>query len=468
MATTYPTVEGILPVNIEAERSILGAILLDNFCYTQAAALLKKEDFSLDAHRRVYGHVVGLAESGRPIDYVTLTEELSRTKELEAIGGVAYLTSLTDGLPRVQNIEHYIKIVRDKALLRGVIDTANQAIQSAVAQTEPAEEVLAAVESALFHLAENRMGSEFRDVKQIVKESFGSIDALYKRGKRVTGLETYYTALDEMTSGLQKSDLIIIAARPSMGKTAFALNIAQNAAVRGGKVVGVFSLEMSRESLLLRLLCSEALVDAHKLRSGFLGRQDYDKLREALGRLAEAKLFIDDTPAISVSEIRAKARRLAHQQGQLDLIVVDYLQLMSASPMGGGKRYENRTQEVSAISRGLKMVAKDMNVPVIALSQLSRAPESRTGDRGHVPQLSDLRESGGIEQDADVVAFIYRPEVYDRDNPELEGVAEIHIAKQRNGPVGKVELRFEKSATRFDNIDNFGDAPPPGPADFDV
>jgi len=467
MATTYPSVENILPVNIEAERSILGAILLDNFCYTQAAALLKKDDFSLDAHRRVYGHMAGLAESGRPIDYVTLTEELSRNKELEAIGGVAYLTSLTDGLPRVQNIEHYIKIVRDKALLRGVIDTANQAIQAAVAQTEPAEEVLSAVESALFHLAENRMGGEFRDVKQIVKESFGSIDALYKRGRRVTGLETFYPKLDEITSGLQKSDLIIIAGRPSMGKTAFALNIAQNAAVKGGKVVGVFSLEMSRESLLLRLLCSEAVVDAHKLRSGFLGRQDYGKLREALGRLAEAQLFIDDTPAISVSEIRAKARRLAHQQGQLDLIVVDYLQLMSAAPMGGGKRYENRTQEVSAISRGLKMVAKDLNLPLVALSQLSRAPENRSGERGHVPQLSDLRESGSIEQDADVVAFIYRPEVYDRNNPELEGVAEIYIEKQRNGPTGKIELRFEKSATRFDNIESFGDAPP-GATDFDV
>jgi len=461
--------ESVLPVNMEAERSILGAILLDNFCYTQSAAMLRSEDFSLDSHRRIYAHMAALADSGRPIDYVTLTEELSRNKELEAIGGVGYLTSLTDGLPRTSNIEHYIKIVRDKALLRGVIHTANQAIQAAVAQAEPAEEVLASVESALFNLSENRLGNKFQDIKQIVKESFGSIDALYKRGKRVTGLETYYTALDEMTSGLQKCDLIIIAARPSMGKTAFALNIAQNAAVKGGKVVGVFSLEMSRESLLLRLLCSEANVDAHKLRSGFLGRADYDKLREGLGRLAESKIFIDDTPGISVSEVRAKARRLLHEQGQLDLLVVDYLQLMTASPLGAGHRYENRTQEVSAISRGLKMVAKDLNVPLVALSQLSRAPESRSSESGRKgePQLSDLRESGGIEQDADVVAFIYRPEVYDRDNPELEGVAEIIIAKQRNGPTGKLELRFAKSATRFDNIDEFGDAPSPG-NDIDV
>lgn len=468
MATTGQSVDSILPVNIEAERSILGAILLDNFCFTQAAALLKLDDFSLDSHRRIYGHMVGLSETGRPIDYITLTEELGRNKEIEAIGGVAYLTSLTDGLPRVQNIEHYIKIVRDKALLRGVIHAANQAIQSAVAQSDPADEVLAAFESSLFQLGENRAGSEFQDIKSIVKESFGSIDALYKRGKRVTGMETYFTALDEMTSGMQKGDLVILAARPSMGKTAFAMNIAQNAAVRGQKVVGVFSLEMSRESLLMRLLCSEANVDAHKLRSGFLGRADYERLREGLGRLASSKIFIDDTPGISVAEMRAKARRLQHQQGGLDLLVVDYLQLMTGSPLGGGRKYENRTQEVSAISRGLKMVAKELGVPMIALSQLSRASETRTGDGGHVPQLSDLRESGGIEQDADIVMFIYRPEVYDRDNPELEGVAEIHIAKQRNGPVGKITLRFEKSATRFDNIDEFGDGPPPGPSDISV
>jgi replicative DNA helicase len=448
--------DGILPVNIDAERSILGAVLLDNYCYTQAAALLKLDDFSLDSHRRIYAHMVTLAEAGRPIDYVTLTEELGRRKEVEAIGGVAYLTSLTDGLPRVSNIEHYIRIVRDKAILRGVIDAANQAIEAAVAQTETAADVLATFESSLIQLGEKRSGGEFHTVKQIVKDSFGSIDALYKRGKRVTGLETQFTALDEMTSGLQKSDLVILAARPSMGKTAFAMNIAQNAAVRGGKVVGVFSLEMSRESLLLRLLCAEANVDAHKLRTGFLGRQDYGRLRDALGRLAEARLFIDDTPSISVSELRARARRLQHQQGGLDLVVVDYLQLMSGTP-SNGKKYENRTQEVSAISRGLKMVAKELGVPVLALSQLSRASETRKGDQGHIPQLSDLRESGGIEQDADLVMFIYRPEVYDRNNPELQGVAEIHIAKQRNGPVGKIDLRFDRAATRFRNVDDIED-----------
>jgi replicative DNA helicase len=283
-----------------------------------------------------------------------------------------------------------------------------------------------------------------------VKQSFGSIDKLYEQGQRITGLETHFADLDGMTSGLQKSDLVIIAARPSMGKTAFAINIAENAAVRDNKVVGVFSLEMSRESLLLRLLCSQAMVDSHKLRTGFLGRDDYNKLVTALAALAEAPIFIDDTPGISISEMRAKCRRLQQAQGRLDLIIVDYLQLVAGTAAGGGKRYENRTQEVSAISRGLKGLAKEMRCPVIALSQLSRAPESRTGNNR--PQLADLRESGAIEQDADVVAFIFREEVYKPDDPDLEGKAELIIAKQRNGPTGVVKLAFIKRSTRFENL----------------
>ncbi len=459
MVTTAYSLDPVLPVNIEAERSILGAVLLDNFVYTQAASLLKPEDFSLDSHRRIYGHMVALSESGRPIDYVTLAEELSRNKELEAIGGVAYLTSLTDGLPRVSNIEHYIRIVRDKSMLRALINAANQAIQSAVAQTEPAEEVLATAESALFHLTEQRLGNDFATVKDIVVKQYpdsknpigDAIEALYK-SNHITGLQTFYDDLDQMTSGLQPADLIIIAARPSMGKTAFALNIAQNVAIRGEKSVGIFSLEMSRESLLMRLLASEARIDSHKLRTGFVALKDKDALREALGRLASAPIYIDDTPGISVSEMRAKARRLQHQHG-LDLIIVDYLQLMSGAPMGGGRKYENRTQEVSAISRGLKLLAKDLRVPVISLSQLSRAPETRTGG-DHKPQLSDLRESGSIEQDADVVGFIFRPEVYEKDEAKkalLDGEAELIIAKQRNGPTGAVKLTFLKSLTRFES-----------------
>ncbi|MFB3815332.1 MAG: replicative DNA helicase [Terriglobales bacterium] len=471
MATTPHSVESILPVNVEAERSILGAILLDNFCYTQAATLLNPDDFSLDAHRRIYRHMQTLHESGRPVDYVTLTEELTRHKDLEAIGGVAYLTSLTDGLPRVQNIEHYIKIVRDKALLRGIIHASNQAIQAAIAQTENADDVLASAESSLMQLAQSRTGSQLMPIADIYRQEIVDLKKLYEMGKDITGLRTYFDELDKLTSGLQPADLVIVAARPSMGKTAFAMNIAENAAVLGKKVVAVFSLEMSKKALLLRLLCSQANVDAHKMRSGFIGRADYEKLREALARLAESELFIDDTPAISVSELRAKAQRLRHQKGRLDLIVVDYLQLMSGTPLGSGRRYENRTQEVSAISRGLKMVAKEMNVPLVALSQLSRAPESRSGD--HRPQLSDLRESGSIEQDADVVAFIFRPEYYEHDpdkKQELEEQgAEIIVAKQRNGPTGKIHLRFNKGATRFENITGYDDqAPPPGPADFDV
>ncbi|MBZ5612329.1 MAG: replicative DNA helicase, partial [Acidobacteriia bacterium] len=326
---------------------------------------------------------------------------------------------------------------------------ANAAVARAMDEAEPAQDVLTSAEAAIYELSDKRFVSGFRDVKQIVKESFGSIDALYERGQRVTGLETHFVDLDNLTSGLQRSDLIIIAARPSMGKTALALNIAENAAVKDNKVVGMFSLEMSREALLLRLLCSNAIVDSHKLRTGFLGRDDYQKLVAALGRLAEAPVFIDDTPGITISEMRAKARRLQHQMGgRLDLLIVDYLQLMSGGAPGGKARFENRTQEVSAISRGLKLLAKELRVPVIGLSQLSRAPESRGGD--HRPQLSDLRESGSIEQDADLVAFIFREEVYN-PKPENEGFTELIIAKQRNGPTGKVDLAFLKRSTRFES-----------------
>jgi len=435
-----------LPANVEAERSILGAILLDNFAYNQAAEHLRVEDFSLDSHRRIYSRIVDLAESSRPIDMITLIEELERNKELQAIGDVAYVSSLMEGMPARPSIEHYVKIVRDKALLRGLIHAANTAIARAADQSDAAEEVLTDAEAAIFALSEKRIGRGFLGIQEIVRESFGSVDALLQRGQRITGLETHYEKLDEMSSGLQKSDLVIIAARPSMGKTAFVMNIAENAAIKDQKVVGVFSLEMSREALLLRLLCSTAEVDAHRMRTGTLFTDDTRKVVRGMELLAHAPIFIDDTPGISLSEMRAKARRLKQAQGKLDLIIVDYLQLMS----GGSKRYENRTQEVSAISRGLKALAKEMNVPVIALSQLSRAPESRGGD--HRPQLADLRESGSIEQDADLVMFIFREEVYRQDDPELQGRAEIIIAKQRNGPTGRIMLAFRKSCTRFETL----------------
>jgi len=445
VATSEYTI-GNLPANVGAERSILGAILLDNFSYNQAAEHLRTEDFSLDSHRRIYARMVDLAESSRPIDMITLIEELERHKELQAIGDVGYVSSLLEGVPERPSIEHYVRIVRDKALLRGLISAANTAIARASEQSDPADEVLSDAEAAIFQLSEKRIGRGFMGVQEIVRESFGSVDALLQRGQRITGLATHYTDLDEMTSGLQRSDLVIIAARPSMGKTAFAMNIAENSAIEDQQVVGVFSLEMSREALLMRLLCSQARVDAHKMRTGSLWQEDMKKVVRAMEQLAHAPVYIDDTPGISVSEMRAKARRLKQSQGQLDLIIVDYLQLMS----GGGKRFENRTQEVSAISRGLKALAKELSVPVIALSQLSRAPESRGGD--HRPQLADLRESGSIEQDADLVMFIFREEVYRQDDPELQGRAEIIIAKQRNGPIGKIRMAFLKSCTRFETM----------------
>jgi replicative DNA helicase len=448
MATTDYSLERGLPVSMDAERAILAAILLDNSLYDQAAESLTGDDFSLDAHRRIYSRMRDLQESGRPVDMITLVEELDRRKEVEAIGGVAYLSSLIDGVPERPSIEHYIRIVRNKALLRGLINIAQNAIAEAIEHTDEAEEVLGRAEQAIFQLSENRIGQGFLNIPEIVKASFGSLEELYARGQEITGLATHYTLLDKLTSGLQASDLVILAARPSMGKTAFAMNIAENAAVLDGKVVGVFSLEMSREALLMRMLASCAQVDSRNLRQGFLTKDDMRKLTHAMEQLMQAKLFIDDTPGISVSEMRAKARRLKQQEG-LDLLIVDYLQLMSAVPIGG-KRFENRTQEVSAISRGLKAIAKELKVPVVALSQLSRAPESRGGD--HRPQLADLRESGSIEQDADLVAFIFREEVYKKDDPDLDGIAELIIAKQRNGPIDTVKMAFIKKFTRFENL----------------
>jgi replicative DNA helicase len=449
LATTDSSISS-LPAAIDAERSILGAILLDNHAYNEAAEHLRAEDFSLDAHRRIYARMIDLAESSRPIDMITLVNELTRQRELPAVGDVGYISALLDGVPDRPSIEHYVKIVRDKALLRGLIHASNAAIARAAEQSEPAEDILNEAEAAIFQLSEKRIGRGFQGIPDIVRDSFGTVDALLQRGQRITGLATHYPDLDEMTSGLQKSDLIILAARPSMGKTAFAMNIAENAAIEDKQVVGIFSLEMSREALLLRLLCSRARVDSHKMRTGSLWRDDMQKVVRAMEELASSPIYIDDTPGISLSEMRAKARRLQQSTGALGLLVVDYLQLMS----GGGKRYENRTQEVSAISRGLKALAKELHVPVVALSQLSRAPESRGGD--HRPQLADLRESGSIEQDADLVMFIFREEIYRPDDPDLQGRAEIIIGKQRNGPTGRIHMAFLKNSTRFESLADGG------------
>jgi replicative DNA helicase len=448
------TLEAGLPANLDAERTILGAILLDNAAHSEASERLDADDFSLDSHRRIFLRMSELMESQRAVDIVTLANELARYKEVEAVGGVAYLASLTEGLPRRPVIEDYIRIVKDKSLLRRLMSICSVAIARAADQSETALEVLGAAESQLLEVGEKGIVHGLESLDRIVQNSFGSIDNLYKQSREVTGLATDFIEFDRMTSGLQKGELVIIAARPSMGKTAFAINIAQNAAVNHGATVAVFSLEMSKESLLRRMLASQAWVDQRKLQTGFIGREDQVKLERGLEQLIESRMFLDDSAGISLAEMRAKSRRLRQTAGGLDLIVVDYLQLMSATlPSAGGKKYENRVQEVSAISRGLKALAKELDVPVVALSQLSRSNEKRDDKR---PMLSDLRESGSIEQDADVVAFIHREAYYNRDEEMSESdraKSEIILAKQRNGPTGTVHLNFISRYTRFDNPD---------------
>ena len=408
--------------------------------------------FSLDSHQRIYRTITELLAHGHAVDYITVMDALSRKRELDAIGGPAYLAFLTEGIPRNPKVEDYVRIIKDKSLLRQLLGIFSEGMTLASDQNEDATDVLNSVESRLADVADSAIQRGFSGIPDIVANSFGSIDALYEQGREVTGLATHYIEFDKMTSGLQNSELIIIAARPSMGKTAWAINIAQNCAVKDDRVVAIFSLEMSKESLLRRMLASEAAVSSRKLQTGFLPREDRGKLISALDRLMNSKMFVDDTPGITLAEMRAKCRRLKQQNnGQLDLIVIDYLQLMTGSTSGAQKKFENRTQEVSAISRGLKALAKEMGVPVIALSQLSRGSEQRTGDKK--PLLSDLRESGSIEQDADVVAFIHREEYYDRENEDLKGQAEIIIAKQRNGPTGSVHLAYLADFTRFENLD---------------
>ncbi len=439
-----------LPSSIHTEVAILGAMLLDSVAISDATGKLKAEDFSLDSHQRVYRAMVDLMAKGHGIDYLTVQEELARRRELDSVGGPAYLAFLSEGIPRNFNIESYVQIVKDKSLLRQLMGIFHDGAVRAADQSEDAITVLGDVEAQLAEVADSAIQRGLAGIGEIVAGSFVSIDKLYEQGREVTGLATRYTEFDKMTSGLQDSELIIIAARPSMGKTAWAINIAQNAAVHDGKVVAVFSLEMSKESLLRRMLASEALVGSRKLQTGSMLREDRGKLMKALEKLMDSRLFIDDTPGIALAEMRAKARRLKQQQGQLDLIVVDYLQLMTGTNTSGRKGFENRTQEVSSISRGLKALAKEMRIPVVALSQLSRGSEQRAGDKK--PLLSDLRESGSIEQDADVVAFIHREEYYDRDNEDVKGQAEIIIAKQRNGPTGSIKLAFLNDFTRFENL----------------
>ncbi len=443
-----------VPASVHAEITILGSMLLDKVAVNDATLRLRSDDFFLDSHRRIYQVIVDLMHVGYAVDLVTVSDALRKKKEIDAVGGIGYLAFLTEGVPAQPSIEDYVRIVKDKSLLRQLMGVFQEGTSRSADQSEDARELLNSIEQRLGEIADQSIQRGFSGIQEIVASSFGSIDALYEQGREITGLATHYIDFDRMTSGLQPSELIIIAARPSMGKTAWAINIAQNAAVRDGKVVAVFSLEMSKESLLRRMLASESMVNSRKIQTGFLPREDKGKLLAGLERLMESKMFVDDTPGITLAEMRAKARRLRQQEGTLDLIVIDYLQLMTGSAGPGKRGFENRNQEVSAVSRGLKALAKEMNVPVIALSQLSRASEQRGGDKK--PLLSDLRESGSIEQDADVVAFIHRESYYNKtedgeEDPETKGKAEIIIAKQRNGPTGSVQLAYLSDYTRFEN-----------------
>lgn len=444
MKETDPSTYKLPPQNLEAEQSILGSILLENNSINNVLEIISHSDFYSEAHRKIFNLMVELSEKNEPVDFITLSNALRNKNILDSVGGAAYLASLVDNVPSAANVANYAKIVKEKAILRGLIGSATDIISSCYETGSDVDQVLDQAEHSIFEIAENKVRPSFYPIKEIVKDSFRSIEDLFARKELITGVPTGFEKIDDITSGLQKSDLIIIAGRPSMGKTAFALNIAQFAALEADTPVAVFSLEMSKEQLVFRLLASEAKVDSQRLRKGFLGETDWPKLTTAAGRLSEASLFIDDTPAITVLEMKAKSRRLKADRG-LGLIIVDYIQLMR-----GGSYRDSREQEISEISRSLKGLAKELKVPVIALSQLNRKVEDRTNRR---PQMADLRESGAIEQDADVIAFIYRDEVYNKseDNPE-KGTAEIIIGKQRNGPTGTVKLAFLEKFTCFENL----------------
>lgn len=429
------------PQNLEAEQSVLGAILLDNAAMAKAMEIITEDDFYRTAHRKIYTAMLDLSEQGEVIDQITLTEHLKIKGELESVGGSAYLAELVQVVPTAANIKYHCRIIRDKALLRGLIGISTEVISRGYDGTASVDDLLDYAERSVFSLAQGKLGRSFTRLKDIIKESLDLVDALHKRGKSVTGVPTGFHDLDELTAGLQPSDLVVIAGRPSMGKTSLALGIAQHAAIKHNHKVGIFSLEMSKEQLVLRMLSSEASVDSHGLRIGKLQKEDWWRLAEAAGRLEQAPIFIDDTGALTVQQMRGKARRLKAECG-LDLLVVDYLQLMQ-----GRSDAESRQQEISDISRSLKALAKELHVPVVALSQLSRAVESR---KPPIPMLADLRESGAIEQDADVVIFIYRDEVYNPDSEE-KGIAQIMVKKHRNGPTGDVKLTF------LDKFAKFGD-----------
>jgi replicative DNA helicase len=439
------------PWSPEAEQAVLGAMILDQDAALRAAELLDHAMFYREAHRRLFRTMVGMTEQRTVIDHITLRDELVRRNELELAGGMEYIAELVDSVANAANLEHHAKIVRDRSILRRLIDASNQTITEAYEARLPTGEMVDHAEARIFRIAQERREQGFIRIKEMLWPTMERIELLQKSGKKVTGVPSGFADLDELTSGFQVSELIIVAARPSMGKTAFCLNIATQAAV-DGYGVAIFSLEMSKDSLVQRMLCAEARVDSQAVRRGLLRDRDFTNLARAAGVLQQCPVWIDDTPAITLLEMRSKARRLK-SDSELGLVIVDYLQLMRSPEYA-----DNRVQEVSDISRSLKALAKELQIPVIALSQLSRASEQRGGDRR--PQLSDLRDSGAIEQDADVVIFIHRPEYYDREDESKRGAAEILLSKHRNGPTGDVQLRFTREYTRFDNFSARDDTGP--------
>jgi replicative DNA helicase len=439
-------IEKLPPQATEAERAVLGGILLDPEAATRAIEVVLPEAFYHPAHARIYRAMIALFSKHEPIDVMTLSEEMRKSGDLESAGGISFLAELVDSVPSAANIEHYAKIVLDKYILRQLIGASTDISRECYRAEHDAGTILDEAEQKIFRVSESRVSQGFAHIKDILKERFEEIQRVHESRESVTGLSTGFIDLDKYTAGFHPGDMVIVAGRPSMGKTSFALNIAQHVALDSKRPVAIFSLEMSKELLVQRLLCSEAQVDAQKVRRGFTSAKDIERLTNAAGLLSEAPVFIDDTPAITTLDIRARARRLKVER-DISMIVIDYLQLARTSD-----RVENRQQEISSISRSMKALAKELKVPVVALSQLSRAVEARGGDKR--PMLSDLRESGAIEQDADLVLFLYRPEFYDPGDPEKEGKAELIIGKQRNGPTGTVQLIFEKQYTRFLSLDS--------------
>ena len=434
----------IPPHDIEAEQAVLGSMLADSEAVNAAVEVLKEEAFYRDDNRVIYQAIINLYNKSEPIDILTLKDELESMNKFEQVGGYEYLASLPDKVPTTANVQKYIKIVEEKSILRNLIRTANEIIELGYNPTEDVEDIMDGAEKKIFDIMQSKNQKGYTPIKDVFVESFTKLEELYNRKQHITGVPTGFSELDYKTAGLHGSELILVAARPAMGKTAFALNIATNAALRGNAPVAIFSLEMSKDQLVNRILCSEAMVDSNKVRTGKLEEDDWIKLAGAIGPLSESEIYIDDTPGISVMEIRTKCRKLKKEK-KIGLVVIDYLQLVQ----GSNKRIGSREQEISEISRSLKILAKEINVPVIALSQLSRAVEQRPD---HRPMLSDLRESGAIEQDADIVMFLYRDDYYNKES-EKKDIAEVIIAKQRGGSTGTVELLWMGNYTKFVNLE---------------